>query len=290
MIRDKTLLSVSFDILNYLFLTILALACLLPLVNVFAISLSDRSSVTAGLVRFWPLNMHFENYTNLFSNGQVVGALFNSLQRVVLGSLVQVFVVILMAYPLSIAKPFPGQGIFKGLLIVGMLFYGGLIPWFLVIRALHLTNNIGGLILPMAVNIWSVILLVNFFRETPIELVEAAEIDGASHWTILFQIFVPLAIPAIALVTLYAIIGHWNAWFDGIVLMNDRADYPLQSLLQTMLTRQNTIWSPADKVFYISERGTRAALIMVAFIPVAIIYPFLSRYFVTGLKLGGIKG
>jgi putative aldouronate transport system permease protein len=290
MIRDKSILSIAFDVLNYAFLLLLALSCLLPLLNVLAISLSDRASVTAGLVRFWPLNPHLEIYANLLANGQVVGAIFNSLQRVVLGTLVQVFVVLLMSYPLSLQKSFPGQGLFKGLLIVGMLFYGGLIPWFLVIRALGLTNNLGGLILPMAVNIWSVILLVNFFRETPLELAEAAEIDGASHWQILLNIYVPMALPAIALVTLYAIVGHWNAWFDGLVLMNDRADYPLQSLLQTMLMRQNTVWSPADKVYYISERGTRAALIIMAFIPVAIVYPFLSRYFVTGLRLGGIKG
>lgn len=290
MIRDKTFFSVAFDVLNYVFLFFLAMICLLPLINVFAISLSDRASVTAGLVRFIPLNPHFQNYSNLLANSQVLGAVFNSLQRVVLGTLVQVAVIVLMAYPLAVPKPFPGKGLFKGLLIIGMLFYGGLIPWFLVIRALGLTNTLGALIFPTAVNIWSVILLVNFFRETPVEIVEAAEIDGASHWQILAQIYLPLAVPAIALVTLYAIVGHWNAWFDGLILLNNRADYPLQSLLQTMIMRQNQIWSPADKVFYISERGTRAALIMIAFVPVLIVYPFLSRYFITGLKLGSVKG
>jgi putative aldouronate transport system permease protein len=148
------------------------------------------------------------------------------------------------------------------------------------------------LVLPGAVPIWNVILMMNFFREVPKELEEAAIIDGASHWTILYYVYLPLSLPALATLTLFAAVRHWNSWFDGLILMTDNTKYPLQTFLRTVvveLDMSQLSLDPRD-VYELSNRSARAATIFVSTIPILIVYPFLQRYFIAGIRLGAVKG
>ncbi len=292
MIEDRSWGSRLFDILNYTFLAIVALACLLPLINVFAVSLSDRASTTAHLVKFWPVNFTTLNYEQIFAQEQFRRALMISLIRVGLGSALTILVTVLTAYPLSLTPGFPGQRLFKWLLIFAMLFSGGLIPWFLAIRSLGLLNTIWALILPMAVQVFYIIVMLNFFRNIPVELSEAAIMDGASHWAILFRIYVPLSTPALATILLFVAVLHWNSWFDALILMNTADKFPLQTYIQNIVMAgdMTRLLGDPELLDKLSEQSLRAAQIMVATVPILIVYPFLQRYFVKGLVLGSVKG
>jgi putative aldouronate transport system permease protein len=176
-------------------------------------------------------------------------------------------------------------------MVFTMLFQGGLIPYFMVIRGLGLLNTIWALVLP-GVAVWNIILLLNFFKEVPEELEEAALLDGASHWQILWKVYLPLSLPALATLSLFVAVYHWNAWFDGMIFMTDNANYPMQTYLRTVVINMNsaTINMDVSRVEMLSERSMRAAMIFVSIIPILIVYPFVQRYFIHGIKLGSVKG
>jgi putative aldouronate transport system permease protein len=194
---------------------------------------------------------------------------------------------------LAIKEKFPGKEVFKWLLIFSMLFSGGLIPWYLALRSLGLINSLWGLILPHAVSPWNIIIALNFFRGLPAELAESAEIDGASHWDVLLRIFLPLSLPMLATITLFTAVWHWNAWFDGLVLMTSVTRYPLQTYLQTQLLQltsmQMGLQADYELFKWLSARSLRAAQIVVATLPILLLYPLLQRYFIHGLTLGSVK-
>lgn len=292
MIGEKSWGSRLFDVFNHVLLVALALMCLLPLVNVLAISLSDRAATTARLVKLWPINFNTLNYQQIFASTQFQRSFLISVIRVVLGSGISLFISVLTAYPLSLQESFAGQRPFKWLLIFAMLFSGGLIPWYLAIRNLGLLNSIWALVLPPAVQMFHIVVMLNFFRTLPIELSEAATIDGASHWRILFQIYLPLSKPGIATILLFVAVQHWNSWFDGYILMNTPVKYPLQTYLYTTVVaeRYSELVTDPKILEKLSEQSMRAAQIFVATAPILAIYPFLQRYFVTGLVLGSVKG
>jgi ABC-type glycerol-3-phosphate transport system permease component len=179
-----------------------------------------------------------------------------------------------------------------GLVIFAYLFNGGLIPWFLVIRRLGILNTIWALIIPPALPVWNVILMMNFFRNVPREIEEAAIIDGASYWQVLYHVYLPVSIPALATLTLFAAVGHWNAWFDGMILIKDRTQIPLQTFLRTIVIRMDMnelLRNPEEFMMY-SNRSLRAAQTLVTVVPILIVYPFLQRYFIHGITLGAVKG
>jgi putative aldouronate transport system permease protein len=174
-----------------------------------------------------------------------------------------------------------------------MLFNGGLIPWYMTIKTLGLIDTFWALVLPGAIPVFSVILLLNFFRGIPKEIEEAALIDGCTHWRILWRIFLPLSAPAIATITLFALVGHWNSWFDGLILMNKTEHYPLQSYLQTLvisfdLKIMNV--KEAELLSQINNRTLKASQIFLAALPIMLTYPFLQKYFMKGIVMGSVKG
>ena len=292
MIRDQSPLSRVFDAFNYLFLAGFALLCLLPLVHVFAVSLSGRAPATGGFVSFVPIDFTLENYEQVMGSSTFSRSLWISVLRVVTGVSLNMAMVILTAYPLSKSpRAFKGRTIFIWFFVFAMLFDGGLIPSFLVVRSLGLLNTLGALILPGAVPIFSVILMMNFFRDVPKELEESAVIDGASHWRVLWHIYIPLSLPAIATLTLFAAVNHWNAWFDGLIYMTDANNYPMQTFLRTVVVELDLTkvgMTPQD-LQRLSDRAIRSAQIVVATAPILLVYPFLQRYFISGIKLGAVK-
>lgn len=293
MIREHSLASRLFDVVNFLFLLLFGLLCLLPLVHVVAVSFSHRAASMGGFVTLWPVGFTTQNYQEILKAGPVYQAFLVSVQRTVLGTLLNMTMTVLAAYPLSkTSRELRGRDVLMWIFLFAMLFSGGLIPWFLVIRSLGLLNTLWALILPGALPIWNVILLMNFFREIPKELEEAAIIDGASYWRTLWHIYLPLSVPALATLTLFAAVFHWNAWFDGMILIMENAKYPIMTFLRTVVVDMNlqVLSINIEDIYNLSDRSIRAANIVIATIPILIIYPFLQRYFIHGIRLGAVKG
>ena len=292
MIRDSNWFSRLFDGFNYVFLIVFAMLCLAPMVHIFAVSLSGRAPATAGFVSFWPIDFTLENYQEVMGSRTFFRSFVISVVRVLTGTSLNMVLIILTAYPLSkSSRAFRGRMIFIWFFVFAMLFNGGLIPLFLVVRNLGLLNTLGSLILPGALPIFSMILMMNFFRSVPKELEESAFIDGASHWRVLWHIYIPLSLPAIATLTLLAAVNHWNAWFDGLIYMTDTANYPMQTYLRTIVVEldlTNVGIDPRD-LQRLSDRAIRGAQIVVATVPILIVYPFLQRYFISGIRLGAVK-
>lgn len=275
------------------FMILSAAVCILPLWYTLCLSLSEKAAATAGLVSLWPVGFNFTAYKQIMADAKFFNSFWMSIQRVVLGSAVNYIVIILMAYPLSkSAKEFRLRNVFMWTLVFTMLFNGGLIPWYQTVKSLGLINNIWALVLGNSVPMFSVILVMNFFRNLPKELEEAALVDGAGPWYLLFKVFVPLSTPVLATVTLFSIVYHWNEFFNGLVLMTKADHYPLQTYIQQMVVNLNVGLMTEEqykRMNELSNQTLNAAKIFIAMIPVLVVYPYLQRYFITGITLGSIK-
>ncbi len=282
-----------FQLLNYAGLALLSVLCLLPIIHVLAVSFSSQLEVTAGEVYFWPSGWNLKSYQYVIDKPEFFRSMKVTLQRVLLGTALNMTLTALCAYPLSKeVKSFRFRTFFAWYFVFTILFNGGLIPWYLTIKEVGLLDSIWALVLPGAVPAFNVILLLNFFRGLPRELEESAFLDGAGHWTILWKIFVPLSLPAIATVTLLTVVGHWNSWFDGLILMNHPTHYPLSSYLQTVIIMPDLSKlsrEDLELLRVISADTTRAAQIFVGMLPILLVYPFLQRFFIKGIVLGSVK-
>ena len=285
-----------FLICNYIILTLMAVACLFPIVNVLAVSFSSKSAADAGLVVLWPVEFTMNAYNFVLQGGEFNRAFLYSLFRVALGVPIGLLMTILVAYPLSKeSHAFPQRTLYVWIFVFTMLFNGGLIPTFLVMKEIHLINTIWALVLPGAVSVFNILLMLNFFRGLPKELEDASLIDGAGHWRTLWSVYLPVSLPSLATITLFTLVGHWNSWFDGMIYMNHVDKYPLATYLQSILhltsiPQTNLTLEQAIMLQNVSSRTARAAQIFVAAFPILLVYPFLQKYFVKGLVLGSVKG
>jgi len=281
-------------IANYSLLVLIAATCILPIIHVLAISFSTSAMASAGAVTLWPVQFTLKSYEYVLNKPEFVRSFLVTLERVALGTLINMLLTIMLAYPLSKeVSGFPWRTWYVWFFVLTILFSGGIVPWYFTIQSLGLLDSIWALVLPGAVPVFNVILLLNFFRGLPKELEEAAWIDGAGHLQILFRIFVPLSKPSLATILLFTIVGHWNSWFDGLILMNRPEHYPMQSYLQTVVIMQDLssmTLENAKMLSEISDRTTKAAQIFLAAFPVLLVYPFLQKYFVKGIVLGSVKG
>ncbi|MCP3809899.1 carbohydrate ABC transporter permease [Paenibacillus sp. SEL1] len=275
---------------------LLALICLLPLWNIVAISFSSSEAVSANAVGLVPVNFTTAAYTKIIDDAQFWRSFGISVLRVVLTLLLNMILIILMAYPLSKSKrEFRGRNIYMNVMIFAMLFSGGMIPSYLLIKNLDMLNTIWSLVLPGAVPIFSVILVMNFFSAVPKALEEAAFIDGANPLQVLFKVYVPVSIPALATVALFSIVGTWNDFFSGLIYMTQVSNYPLMTYIQSLnvdiaeLLQSGTNSAQLSNLTEISNKNLNAAKIVVAVIPLLLIYPLLQKYFVTGIVVGSVK-
>lgn len=290
--RSKTLGSRFADGWIWIVLLLLTLLCFLPLLNMLSISFSDKSAAQANLVGLLPVKFTLSAYRLLLDDNQFWRSFLISVERVVLGTLLNLLLSVLMAYPLSKNKAqFRARNFYMNLMIFAMLFSGGMIPLFMVVKSLGLIDSIWALVLPGAVPIFNVILLMNFFKSIPDALEEAAIMDGASKFKILFQIYLPVSLPALATVGLFSIVGHWNDYFSGLLYMNSSTNYPLQTYIQQLTVDVTKITDPSQlkALASVSNKTLNAAKIVVSIIPVLLIYPFLQKYFVSGLVIGSVK-
>lgn len=283
-----------FLFLDYTILAILGLSCLLPLIHILAMSFSSSGAVTRGEVGFWPVEFTVQSYKYVLNKKEFWVAAFVSIKRVVLGVSVNMVLTVLAAYPLSREKwEFHGRGVYTWFFVITMLFSGGLIPTYLVVYNAGLINSIWALVLPGAVPVYNVILMMNFFRSTPKALEEAARIDGAGQFRVLWNVYIPLAKPSLATVLLFSFVGHWNDWFSGLLYMQKTEKYPLQSYLRTIIIQQSLISQnnavDLKELANISDRTKNAAQIFIAMIPILIIYPLLQKHFAKGIIMGSVK-
>lgn len=283
-----------FTVINTLVLIALGLICVLPLVNVFAISVSSNAAVTAGKVSFWPVDFTLSSYKYVAERAAFWRSMGVTLLRCLLGVSLNVFLCVITAYPLSKKNTnFRWRTVYAWFFFLTMLINGGLIPSFMTIKSLNLLGTIWALVLPGAVPVFSVVLMLNFFREIPEELEEAAIVDGASQWQILAKIYIPISKASMATICLFALVYHWNSWFDGIIYMNRPEQYPLQSYLNTIIIEAENVTSGAmdwQMMSVISDRTVKCAQIFLSTLPIIAVYPFLQRYFVKGMVMGSVKG
>lgn len=286
----KTLSYRIFSIFNNVFLTVISIICLLPLYHLLMVSLSSSAPANAGLVTFWPIEFTLEAYTKTFNNANFLTSLWVSVQRTVLGTGLALIVNTIAAYALSKeTRVFRARNIYLWYFVITMLFNGGLIPGYILILKLGLMNSLMALILPGLVTVFNVILLLNFFRTVPKDLEEAAFIDGAGQFRTFFSVYLPISLPVIATVSLFIMVGHWNAYFDGIIYIRDSDKLPLATFMQTIIVQADMSKLDLSAVANLSQRTIRASQIFIGALPILMVYPFLQRFFVTGIVVGAVK-
>ena len=294
MVESKHPANIIFTIVNYIITGFLGLICLIPLIHVLAISLSSSAAATGGLVTLWPVQFTLESYAYVARRAAFWRSMMMSVLRVALGVSINMFFCIMCAYPLSKAKDqFRCRSIYAWYFFITMLVSGGLIPLYMVIRETGLMGTIWALVIPGAVPVYNIVLLLNFFRQTPRELEEAAIVDGANQWIILWRIFVPTSTAALATVALYSTVYHWNDWFTGILYLKLPEQYPLQSYLRSVVIDMKLTNMGAQDwqaLALVSDKTVKCAQIFLASMPILCVYPFLQKFFVKGMVLGSVKG
>lgn len=275
---------------------LLCLICMVPLLNLLAYSFSASQPIIENKVFLWPKEFTLKAYQYVLESKEFWSSVSVSVKRVLLGVPLNTLLTILVAYPLSKdERQFKARKYYVAYMLTVMLFNGGLMPTYYIVSKTKLIDTVWALIIPGAVPIFNCIVLMNFFRGIPSDLEESAKLDGASQWQILWRIFIPISKPSLATIILFSLINHWNSWFDGLIYSNHTTNYPLQSYLQTLVTSTTEILAQGDvkaiaKLVDINDTNMKAAQIFISVIPLMLIYPFLQKYFTTGLTMGSVKG
>ena len=282
---------VTFSVFNTVFLVLVAAVCLFPFVHVAARSVSSESAIVTGRVTVYPIEAHVRAYSTILGNVGMQQALRFTVLLTVVGTAVNLAITIMGAYPLS-KRRLVGRRAIWIFIIVTMFFNGGLIPTYLVVRAVGLLNRIWALILPIAINTFYLIIMKTFFQSIPDSLEESAKIDGASDLQVLVRVVLPLSMPIIATLTLFYSVSHWNQFFLALIYINDTRKFTLQLKLRQMVIQDDIAQMLEGSAFAqsIPRESIKAAAVMYATIPILMVYPWLQKYFVRGVLLGSLKG
>ncbi|QKS59917.1 carbohydrate ABC transporter permease [Paenibacillus barcinonensis] len=276
----------------YIVLSLVLVVVLYPLIYIVSSSLSSPSAVSSGKVWLWPVDLSLEGYKAVLRNEQVLTGYANSLFYTAVGTFISVALTIMIAYPLS-KKTFVGRSTLMIFITFTMLFAGGLIPTYLVVKSLGLIDTRWALLIPNAIWVWQVIIARTFFQNSiPDELSEAADIDGCSDIRFIFSVILPLAKPIVAVLSLMYAVGQWNAYFDALIYLKSQSLYPLQLILRSILILGSSGNMDASEMIKQQQMAElmKYSLIVMASLPVLIIYPFVQRYFVQGMLIGSVKG
>lgn len=291
----KTLPNKIFDIFNVLLMLAIAFACLAPVLHIIFASVSDPIKLDAheGII-LWPIGFTMKGYKMIFSNSNIIRGYFNTIFYVVVGVALSTFLTILGGYALSRKNLLWGNAIMF-IITFTMFFNGGLIPFYMVVKGLGMINTRWAVIIPGTVSVFNLIIMRTALREIPDSLEESAKVDGANHFTILFKIFLPLAKSTIAVIVLFNAVGQWNSWFNATIFLRDRNLFPLQVILKEILVQNDTstVMTAASDVsnnMDIFKPLVKYCTIVAATVPVLCFYPFVQKYFVTGVMIGSIKG
>ncbi|WP_025116830.1 carbohydrate ABC transporter permease [Lysinibacillus fusiformis] len=284
----------AFSIFNYVFLAIVAVVVLYPLIFVLSASLSNPEYVISGDIWLWPKEFTVEAYEKVFQNPDIINGFINTLKYTFFGTLLNIVMTICAAYPLS-RRNLKGKGFIMAFMVFTMFFSGGLIPTYLLIRDLGMINTFWVMIIPNAVAVWNIIIMRTFFQSIPYELEESAMIDGAGNFRILWSIVLPLSLPVMAVMVLFYAVGHWNSYFQALIYLQDQDKFPLQLILRQILIQgqaDDMIKATSESFLAqkLSVEGLKYAVLIVANLPMLMLYPFLQRYFVKGVMIGSLKG
>ncbi len=285
-----------FSTVNYVFLVVCLMVTFFPLLNVVAQSLSSPASVIAGKVLFWPVNPSLTGYRHIIQDRSLLMGFANSFLYTFLGTLISVVLTLTGAFPLA-RKTFVGRKIITWIFTFTMIFYGGMIPTYILIRDLKMYDTIWALIIPNAVGVWNLFIARAFFENTiPEELYEASELDGCSDIGIFTSVVIPLSKPVIAVMVLFYAISLWNNYFDGLIYLSSSNKYPLQLVLRNILIKSQMLTflkassgQDQSEIMALAE-VMKYSVIVFASLPVMILYPFIQKYFVKGIMIGSVKG
>ena len=286
----------AFAVFNYIFMTLLCIVCLYPLWYVFVCSVSDPVQLYAQRgVMWWPLGQWSgRGYKLVMENPNIPIGFRNTLIYMGVGTLLNMTLTIMASYGLS-RKGCYWNGPIMKFIAFTMYFQGGLIPFYLMVKAMGLLDTYAGIILPVAVNTWNLIVMRTSFAGIPDSLEESARLDGANDWTILWRIFFPLAQATIAVIALFYAVNWWNNWFNPSIFLSTKSKYPLQLVLREILLKNDT--SSMTQIGSVGQSQqeqfrmlVKYCTIIVATVPILVVYPFLQRYFVKGVMIGSIKG
>ncbi len=295
MVKKYALSDLSFDIINRIFMLFCTVVVLYPIIYIVSSSFSSANAIIAGKVWLLPVEPSLKAYEAVFRNKQVVTGYVNSIIYTAGGSFISVLLTIAAAYPLS-RKFLPGRKLFTGMFVFTMLFSGGLIPTYFIVRNVGLIDSRWAIILPNALSVWNLMVTLTYFRTSlSEELFEAAVLEGASDLRMLISIVLPLSQAIIAVIALYYAIGLWNSYFDALIYLKSSSKFPLQIILRNILIiNQSDLSMGADMVAMARRQGMadvmKYALIVISSAPLLMIYPFVQKYFVKGVMLGSIKG
>ncbi|SDW78484.1 carbohydrate ABC transporter permease [Paenibacillus sp. CF384] len=288
-----------FRVINYVLIVLLCLSIILPFLNIFALAFNPGKDAERGGIFFWPRIWSFENFMKVFEASNIASAFGISMFRTVVGTVSSVFMTAMAAYALK-SKTLPGGKFFMMLIFFTMLFGGGIIPYYMLLKSIHLTNNIWVYVIPTLYSAWNLIIIRTFFQQIHPSLEESARIDGYNDFAIFMRIIMPLSRPVIAVIGLFNAVGHWNDWFTGAFFVRKASLRPLSTLLQEMLTSaeamRDTLNQAAGTTRYelldkiqITGNSLKMATIIVVVAPIIIIYPFVQRYFAKGIMIGSMK-
>ncbi len=293
MVGKKTPGEKIFDVFNYIFLFALMLIIFYPCYYIVVASVSDPVKIYESTSLLWrPKGFNIYSYKEVLQNVSIWRGYRNTILYVVSGTVISVFFTTTAAFSLT-RKNLPGGTVILFMILFTMYFSGGLIPTYMVVKGLHLTDTPLALILPNAVVTYNLIITISYFRSMPYSLEEAAKIDGASYYMIFFKIMLPLAMPVVAVIALYYAVQLWNDYFNALIYLKKRTLYPLQLILREILIQNNTasmqgITSGDDAQAY--AENVKYATIVVSTVPILCVYPFVQKFFVKGVMIGAVKG
>ncbi len=286
----------AFDIAVYIILTFIFIVTLLPLIHVISSSFSSAAAVSSGQVVLWPVEFSIQGYIEIFKHQYIIPSFGNSIFYAVFGTIINVVLTVLAAYPLSRSE-FKYKNIFTVFFMFTMFFSGGLIPSYMLMSNLNILNTRLVMLLCSGISIHNMIITRTFFKTTiPNELLEAAKIDGLGEFGIFMRIVLPLSKAGLAVITLYYAVGHWNVFFNAMVYLSDKEIFPLQLILREILTASQIDYSDmsVDVETLEALQGMadllKYSLIVVASVPVMILYPFIQKHFAKGVMIGSVKG
>lgn len=290
--RDNTVGGMVFDSANYLFLAFYGITCILPFLYILAASFSTEGEVIRRSFYIIPETFSTEAYKYIFSSNTLIRSMWVSVQITVLGTLTNLFFTFSMAYPLS-RKELAGRSLVLNMIIVTMVFGGGMIPSYIVVRTLGLLDSYWAVILPGAISTYNLMVVKSFFQELPKELEEAAMIDGCTEMGVLWRIVLPLSKPILATIGLFCAVGHWNNFFGPLLYLSDPKKWPLQVMLRQIVMLTQSAVGDASQFppgYEPPAETTKMATIVVGVVPIMCVYPFLQKYFAKGVMIGAVKG
>jgi len=292
---QKSKADLTFDIVNYVLLSLALIIFVYPLIYVFSASLTKPTDVITGKMWLFPTSISFEGYKRILSYAPLWRGFLNTIYVVIVGTILSLVVTVLAGYVLS-RDDFKSRKFFIWVFTITMFFGGGLIPtYMLVAETLNLRNSLMSMIIPSAVSVWNIILVKTYFSSSlPRDIFEAAQIDGCGDFRFFITIAVPLAIPIIAVITLYNVVGKWNSYFDALIYLSSEDKYPLQLVINNLLLR-NDVGSISgtgtlDIEHQLMVESMKYGVIVIASLPMLIVYPMVQKYFIKGIMVGSVKG